>query len=97
MKIDVGPDAPHAEAVWALLDESAPAEPIELVAYNLGVESKLTDMDADGTHNLGTGLLSTYLVPFEVVSVLLLAVLVGAAYLARPRRVPAGRKIGGGS
>jgi NADH-quinone oxidoreductase subunit J len=33
---------------------------------------------------LGNELLSTYLVPFEVVSVLLLAVMIGAAYLAQP-------------
>lgn len=32
---------------------------------------------------LGTSLLTTYLVPFEVVSVLLLVVMIGAAYLAR--------------
>ena len=32
---------------------------------------------------LGTDLLTTYLVPFEVVSVLLLAVMIGAAYLVQ--------------
>src|SRR5687767_1943844 len=35
---------------------------------------------------LGQGLLGDYLVPFEVVSVLLLAVMIGAAYLAKGRR-----------
>ena len=35
---------------------------------------------------LGQALLSTYLVPFELVSVLLLAVMIGAAYLSRPVR-----------
>ncbi len=39
---------------------------------------------------LGEALLSTYLVPFEVASVLLLAVMIGAAYLAQPA-VTAGR------
>jgi len=34
----------------------------------------------------GTQLLTTYLVPFEVVSVLLLVAMIGAAYLARPER-----------
>ena len=34
--------------------------------------------------DIGRVLLTTYLVPFELVSVLLLAVMVGAAYLARP-------------
>ncbi len=33
---------------------------------------------------IGQSLLSTYLVPFELVSVLLLAVMIGAAYLAQP-------------
>lgn len=35
---------------------------------------------------LGRELLTTYLVPFEVASVLLLAVMIGAAYLARPEK-----------
>jgi len=34
---------------------------------------------------IGRGLLSTYLVPFEVVAVLLLVVMIGAAYMARRR------------
>jgi len=34
--------------------------------------------------SLGHELLTTYLVPFEVASVLLLVVMIGAAYLARP-------------
>jgi NADH-quinone oxidoreductase subunit J len=48
-------------------------------------KARLTDLHADGTHNLGNQLLSTYLVPFEILSLLLLAVLIGASYLARPR------------
>ncbi|MGB9612254.1 MAG: NADH-quinone oxidoreductase subunit J, partial [Bryobacteraceae bacterium] len=35
---------------------------------------------------IGSELLTTYLVPFEVASVLLLVVMIGAAYLARPER-----------
>jgi NADH-quinone oxidoreductase subunit J len=35
---------------------------------------------------IGRELLTTYLVPFEVISVLLLAVMIGAAYLARPEK-----------
>jgi NADH-quinone oxidoreductase subunit J len=34
----------------------------------------------------GESLLTTYLVPFEVASVLLLAVMIGAAYLAKPEK-----------
>jgi len=35
---------------------------------------------------LGTSLLTDYLVPFEVASVLLLVVMIGAAYLSRPEK-----------
>lgn len=35
---------------------------------------------------VGTNLLTAYLVPFEVISVLLLVAMIGAAYLARPER-----------
>jgi len=35
---------------------------------------------------LGRALLTTWLLPFEVLSVLLLAVMIGAAYLARPEK-----------
>ncbi len=34
----------------------------------------------------GQALLSDYLIPFEVVSVLLLVVMIGAAYLAKGRK-----------
>ena len=39
----------------------------------------------DATESIGRRLLGDYLVPFEVLSLLLLAVLIGAAYLGRPR------------
>jgi NADH-quinone oxidoreductase subunit J len=44
--------------------------------------------NADGFQvaQFGWALLTTYLVPFELASVLLLAVMIGAAYLARPER-----------
>lgn len=41
---------------------------------------------AVSVHEIGKKLLTDYLVPFEVVSVLLLAVMIGAAYLARPEK-----------
>lgn len=40
----------------------------------------------NATSRLGVALLGEYLLPFELVSVLLLAVMIGAAYLARARR-----------
>ena len=42
-----------------------------------------------GVGQLGVGFLSTYLLPFEIISVHLLVVLIGAAYLARAKREPA--------
>ena len=41
--------------------------------------------------SLGEALLGDYLVPFEIISVLLLAVMIGAAYLAKARRKQEGR------
>jgi NADH-quinone oxidoreductase subunit J len=42
-----------------------------------------------GVGQLGVGFLTTYLLPFEIISVHLLVVLIGAAYLARAKRKPA--------
>ncbi|MEP0844880.1 MAG: NADH-quinone oxidoreductase subunit J, partial [Phycisphaerae bacterium] len=42
--------------------------------------------DTHEVAQVGWSLLTTYLVPFELASVLLLAVMIGAAYLARPER-----------
>jgi len=43
---------------------------------------------------LGQTLLGDYLIPFELASVLLLAVMIGAAYLAKGRRRPEDRQVG---
>jgi NADH-quinone oxidoreductase subunit J len=43
---------------------------------------------AYGIASLGVALLGEFLVPFELLSVLLLVVMIGAAYLARSRRRP---------
>jgi NADH-quinone oxidoreductase subunit J len=45
-------------------------------------------------HLLGQTLLGDYLIPFELASVLLLAVMIGAAYLAKGRRRPEDRQVG---
>ncbi|MCC6358030.1 MAG: NADH-quinone oxidoreductase subunit J [Phycisphaerales bacterium] len=46
-----------------------------------------TQADAvPGVRTIGESLLTTWLLPFELISVLLLAVLIGAAHLARPAR-----------
>ena len=44
-----------------------------------------------GAGQLGVGFLTTYLLPFEIISVHLLVVLIGAAYLARAKRKPVER------
>ena len=46
---------------------------------------------------LGQALLGDYLLPFEIVSVLLLVVMIGAAYLAKARRREAGEANGAGA
>ena len=58
----------------------------ELPGVRTGVEATtgLSAAGQDGTAaTIGTWLLSEYILPFEIVSVLLLVVLVGAAYIAR--------------
>ena len=42
--------------------------------------------DVAPMRTIGQELLTTYLLPFELISVLLLAVMIGAAYMARPGR-----------
>ena len=58
-----------------------------------GRESAVTD-PLPGTGQIGVGFLTTYLLPFEIVSVHLLVVLIGAAYLARAKRRPVGERGG---
>lgn len=52
-----------------------------------GFSSRISDgKDAYPVLHLGQALLGDYLVPFELISVLLLAVMIGAAYLAKARK-----------
>ncbi len=55
---------------WAVLPDGAAGQPARIAPVR----------------DIGVALLTDYLVPFEVSSVLLLAVMVGAAYLARPEK-----------
>lgn len=69
-----------------------------LVALLLAVGITTLTLSADWSHGatelaasptvaeVGNALLTTYLVPFEAASVLLLVVMIGAAYLARPEK-----------
>lgn len=47
---------------------------------------RATPAEVAPVRTIGQALLTDWLVPFELVSVLLLAVMIGAAYLARPER-----------
>jgi NADH-quinone oxidoreductase subunit J len=57
---------------------------LAILKTNFATEEMLPVTDPIG--KLGQVLLGDYLVPFEVVSVLLLAVMIGAAYLAKGRK-----------
>ena len=59
------------------------------VSLRLGEGRQAPTADSlPGAGQLGVGFLTTYLLPFEIISVHLLVVLVGAAYLARAKRRP---------
>jgi NADH-quinone oxidoreductase subunit J len=51
--------------------------------YDAFGDTKLNDITPTPTADVGTSIFTTYLVPFEVISVLLLAALIGAVVLAR--------------
>lgn len=58
-----------------------------IATLSAGLKPGDAPMTANATvKQIGTELLTSYLVPFEVASVLLLAVLIGAAYLARAEK-----------
>jgi NADH-quinone oxidoreductase subunit J len=60
-----------------------------LVSLRLGEGRQTPANDPlPGAGQIGVGFLTTYLLPFEIISVHLLVVLIGAAYLARAKRKP---------
>ena len=73
------PDWRGGEPVPAVMEPTATPIGVGL----LGV--RVDKLDADRPESLKPGM-SSYLLPFEIVSVHLLVVLVGAAYLARTKR-----------
>jgi NADH-quinone oxidoreductase subunit J len=81
---------PQEWAVGGLLAASLFAL-LVIVSVRLGEgRQTLAAETLPGAGQLGVGFLSTYLLPFEIISVHLLVVLIGAAYLARAKRRPAG-------
>jgi NADH-quinone oxidoreductase subunit J len=72
-----------AEAVFAIYFVGAsPATPKDATTSSIGL-----------TASIGTGLFTTYLLPFEVTSILLLMAIVGAMSLARRLAVPQGARV----
>ena len=57
-----------------------------LLVATFGAETSPVQPRSASVATIGEALLTTYLLPFEVASVLLLAVMIGAAYLARPEK-----------
>ena len=74
--------ASHTTISTAVLSSSAPA-----VDTPQPIHSPAGAGSYSSVHTIGQGLLTTYLVPFEMAGVLLLVVMIGAAYMAR-RRTP---------
>jgi NADH-quinone oxidoreductase subunit J len=54
------------------------------VIQRAGLDQARPEMAGDTTRAMGTSLLTTYLLPFELLAVLLLAGLIAASYFARP-------------
>lgn len=68
------------------------ATSLMLAIVRSGMQSRVAASDGTETQvlKLGEAFLGDYLVPFELISVLLLAVMIGAAYLAKARKREAG-------
>jgi NADH-quinone oxidoreductase subunit J len=78
----LGPKS-NAEQVAAQEESAGQSDSTQLGLGFLGVRTEKLDDRADATLQQG---MSGYLLPFEIVSVHLLVVLIGAAFLARARR-----------
>ncbi len=74
----------------ALVPEAAGASPSPAAGFGASGESAACDftVEAGLSRPIGMALMGPYLLPFEVVSVLLLAALIGAAFLARKEVKP---------
>jgi NADH-quinone oxidoreductase subunit J len=81
---------------WRRLPESAVAEQSrdEPTATPLGMALLGARVDADEVAEERQGGLAGYLLPFEIISVHLLVVLIGSAYLARAKRRARPRAVG---
>ncbi|MBP0725081.1 NADH-quinone oxidoreductase subunit J [Bacillus sp. RG28] len=69
--------------LWALLGVIAFGAVLFFGINGLDISSSATDLTTNNTKNIGKLLFSNYIVPFEVMSILLLVALVGAIVLAK--------------
>jgi hypothetical protein len=79
--LNVKPWSSHAVAIIAMPDETKPTS----TDLGMGLLGVRTDQPP-AAPSKSPGTVSGYLLPFEIVSVHLLVVLIGAAYLARAKR-----------
>jgi NADH-quinone oxidoreductase subunit J len=81
--------ATTADAPIGVADHAAFTRAVDLLASSSAGLPAMEGLDPNARYpmtTLGLALLGDYLLPFELASVLLLAVMIGAAYLARARR-----------
>lgn len=79
------------EAVWLAVTGSLLLAGLVLSILNTGWNQEQV-LAGSSTAEIGRSLLGDFLGPFELVSVLLLAVMLGAAYLAEPKAHPQEKK-----
>jgi NADH-quinone oxidoreductase subunit J len=82
------------EAVWLAVTGTLLLAGLVLAVVNAGW-SQAEILPLGSTADIGRSLLGDFLGPFELVSVLLLAAMLGAAYLAEPKAHPQERKESG--
>ena len=75
----------NAQWIWAALGSAALFAVLGWILYSVNWPGAGAVVPDDTITILGQELLSTYIVPFEIVSVLLLAALVGAILIGRER------------
>jgi NADH-quinone oxidoreductase subunit J len=85
---DLRPETGFVNVFPALLASLALFFALALLIESLP-ERTAVALPADDVKEIGKATLTHFLLPFELVSILLLAVLMGAAYLSRRDRVPA--------
>ena len=73
-------------AVMAVVLYNSGADSLPWVQQSVSGDNILTPADTT-VNNIGVNLMTTYLLPFEAISILLLVALVGAAHLSRKEQV----------